>query len=262
MIVFSLLSLLIKLFTRGVGVHDERSAAQNIHSLQKGMYSGAHEYRHADDSELRGLNVDFYDRSTAAFESIGFRRMGQIINVTAQRVTPWAYAVLRCFVDPSRTVMGAVYDVRFRSWYRGLQLIGVLARNMRTIDLETELSDGQFVCTSNASQAALASDFTGVHRRFFSKDVPIPELVERHREHIAQVLAGCEPNVRPIAHSSFEEYRASQDRLQLLKSAHRASQNFDPAAELARIQGRPLTKREQQVARQIEELRENERNEA
>lgn len=259
-IVLSTFSLFGKLLGRAGG-GAERSAAEGIHKLQKGMYAGAHEYREVDDSALRGLDADFYARSTAAFKEIGFRQVGQIVDVTAERVTPWARAVIRCLLDASGTVMAGMYDVRFRSWFRGLQMIRVLPRDLRTIDLETELSNGQFVSTSNASQAALASEFAGVHRRFFSPDVPIPELVERHREFVGQVLAECVPEVRPIVHTNLREYRASQDRLQLLKSAHRASPDYDPGEEIARIQGRPLNEAEQRIAEHVRALRNKEPSE-
>jgi hypothetical protein len=254
-----LASLLGKLFARGAGAGPEEDAAKSIHAMQKGLYSGTHEYRHVDDSALQGLNVLFYEHATAALEQLGFRRMGQIVNLTAERVTPWARAVLRCFLSPDGTIMAAAYDVRMRSWYRGLQLIRVLPTDLRTIDLETELSDGRFVATSTATSAAKASDTPGVHRRFFSKDVPIADLVEHHRQHVQECLGGGD--VRPVAHADFVAYRASQGRLQLLKSAHRNSRNYDPGEEIARVAGRPLNPQEQRLADQVRDLRESERRE-
>jgi hypothetical protein len=253
---FSAFSLFAKLF----GGSGERRAAKGIHKLQKGMYSGAHEYRHVDDSALAGLDASFYERATAALEELGFRRVGQIVDATAERVTPWARAVIRCHLDADRTAMAGVYDVRMRNWYRGLQLMRVLPGDFRTIDLETELSDGRFVATSNASEAAKASDFTGIHRRFFSKDVPIADLVEHHRQHVRECLAiGDGIAAEPVAHADLVAYRASQDRMQILKSKHRASAAYDPAEEIARITGRPLGPQESAVAEQLREMRETER---
>ena len=256
-------SLLSKLLLRGVGTDGSgQSTAEGIRELQKNLYSGAHEYRPADDSELRGLDGSFYDRATAALEQLGFRRVGQIVDATAERTTPWARAVLRCFLDRDGTTMGAVYDVRFRSWYRGLQLIRFLPKDLRTIDLETELSDWRFVATSNATDAAMASEFPGVHRRFFSKDVPIPELLEHHRRHVHECLnlGGGSP-AHPLVLRTYEDYRAAQDRLQILKSAHRSSSAYDPAEEMSRITGRPLNADEQRVADRVREMREAERRE-
>jgi hypothetical protein len=257
---FSTFALFTKLSAMGLFGLSEQSAAEGIHEMQKGMYAGAHEYRHVDDSALKGLDVSFYERATAALEELGFRRMGQIVDVTAERVTPWARAVLRCHLDTTNTIMAAAYDVKMRKWYRGLQLMRVLPGDFRTIDLETELSDGRFVATSNAPEAAKATDYPGIHRRFFSRDVPIAELVEHHRQHVRECLATDDGiSAEPVVQESFEAYRASQDRMQILKSKHRASAAYDPAAEIQRVMGRPLNEQEWNVANQVREMRQSER---
>jgi hypothetical protein len=254
-IVISGLSLFGKLMRRGVGAgEDDRSTAENIHNLQKGMYAGPHEYRDADDAELRGLDPAFYERTTVALRQLGFRVVGQIVDVTAERVTPWARGVVRCLLDTGGTVTAGVYNVKLRGWYRLFQIFGALSRDLRTIDLETELSDGQFVTTSTAGDAALASEFTGVHRRFYPKDVGVADLVERHREHVTEAVAACAQGVHPVALRNFRDVRASQERLQVLKSAHRASPDFDPGEEVERIARGPMTDQERRVAEHVREL--------
>jgi hypothetical protein len=218
------------------------------------MYVGPHEYRDADDSELRGLDPAFYERATSDLREHGYRVVGQTVDVTAERVTPWARGVVRCMLDTTGTVTVGVYNLKFSGWHRLFQIVGALSRDLRTIDLETELSDGQFVTTSNATDAALASEFTGVHRRFYPKDVGAADLVERHREHVTEVVAACAEGVHPVALRNFRDVRASQERLQVLKSAHRASPDFDPGEEVARIARGPMTDQERRVAEHVREL--------
>lgn len=248
---FSAFALLTKLTGGRPGAATpERSAAEGINELQKGMYSGAHEFRHVDDTALKGLDASFYGRATAALKGLGFRRMGQVVDVTAERVTPWARAVIRCFLDETNTVMAAIYDVEMRNGISG---------DFRTIDLETELSDGRFVATCNAPEAAKASDFPGIHRRFFSRDVPIADLVEHHRQFVRECQSARQGiSAEPVVITSFEAYRASQDRMQILKSKHRNSAEYDPAEEIQRVMGHPLSPQERAVADHVRDIRESE----
>jgi len=143
--------------------------------------------------------------------------------------------------------MGAVFDVRTSGAVAASQLLGKTPRKLRAVDLETELSDGSFVTTSDATQAAKASEFTDISRVFLPQGTPPAQLLAAHREHLQQILA-AKPGVSPVVVRSFDELRESQNRLHMLKSQHRSSPAYNLADQISRISGEPLNAAQQEMA--------------
>lgn len=249
-IVLSGLTLGVGLVARLFWVPDP---AKSMANAERALYSPYHELRVVQEGTIRayGLDQGFYDRVTAALADREFRRLPDYVDVTAAAATPWARFVIRPFLSGNGTVMGAAYHVRIVGWPRVLQWVGLLTRRIQHIDFETELSDGHFVATSNAADAAKISEFPGISRFFLPADTPPRELEQVHADHVRRVLA-ARSGTMPLRFATFEDVCASQNRQHLIKSQVRKSPQFDHVAEMARVIGRPLSASEQELAAQMQ----------
>ncbi len=224
--------------------------AKDIEKLNRELYGGVHQRRVVDESTIAayGLDIDFYQRTTQALGWLGFRQLKDIVDVETEQAWLKCRAVIRTFLSRDGTTMAGVYHARFGGWVRLLAMVGLLPRKHQITDFETELSDGTFVTTSDASSAGKTSEFPGVARLFLSPGVSTADLWAAHTEHVGRELAGRQGGVMAVVMRTYEELGAAQDRLQLLKCAYRNSAAFDPAAECARVAEKPLTPEQQAMA--------------
>ena len=248
LIVFGLIGLGLAAFTAIVGT--PATATKRVAKQQKELWGGLHEYRDATDDDLRPLDRAFYETATAQLTANGFRHIRDLVNVTTSNTWPRNHTVLRCFVGNSNSTMAAVYHLRMYGGVRVLQLLGLISRKLKIVEFESELSDGTFVTTANNAESERTLGYPFVDRLQFPSNTPGDQLIKSHREHLNTVLAS-KPGVHVVAIHSYRDLRASQDRLHLLKIAHRRSPNFDHRAEWAKIAGRPLRPEEVEMADQV-----------
>jgi hypothetical protein len=197
--------------------------AEDIVDLQRKLYSQEHLYasqQHryipVNESAMRRLDMEFYTHVTKSMKQLQFRDLGNVIDITSNAATPWAYTVLRVFLSGDGTTVGAAYHVKLNGLYRMLQLVGVLSRHMKVIDLESELSDGTFIVTANTRECDLTLAVPGVDRRQFSWNTSTDELVSAHRQHVREVLAS-RPGLSLIRYNNLQEALAAQERQRILK---------------------------------------------
>jgi len=231
-------------------------AAKGVANMERGLYSARHERKVVDASEIRQrrLNIRFYEQMTGELEELGYRKLEDVVDVTIDRTVRWSVAVIRVLLSGDGTTMAGVYHVRFRGFPRLLQWVGALSRRIQVVDLETELSDGSFVTTSNAPDAGKALVDPRVSRIFLPPYTSPADLQRAHDQHRARVLAAL-PGVAPRRLAWFKDVCESQDRLQAIKSDFRRSHQFDRVKELETIAGRPLTEADVALAHEIEALR-------
>ena len=130
--------------------------------------------------------------------------------------------------------MAAVYHLRFFGSVRLLQLVGLLPRRMRTIDLESELSNGQFVSTGNTLGADTTAPFPGISKRRFPSGTPVEALLEAHREHLRDALA-AEPGLTPRYFATLEGVLDRQNRQEQMKAAHKKAIGYINEQELKSV---------------------------
>jgi len=235
-------------------------AAQRVDDLERELWSTDHPRKILDASAIRErkLDVGFYEQTTAELQSLGYRKLEDYVDLTAEKAAPWAVTLLRALLSRDGTVMAGVYQVRLRSWARLLQLIGVLSRKMQVIDMDTELSDGTFITTGNEPMAGKTAEVPGISR-LIVPHASVPQMQAAHTEHVARTLA-VKPGVTPLRFASFADLCKSQDRLQALKSKFRASPQFDKVKEIETMAGRSLSDEELAMAVEADELRRNRLN--
>ena len=231
-----------------LGVMSEGEVAESLHALSKALNSGPHEYVSAGELDLDGFDVSFYDSATSVLKREGFRQLGDVIDATMEQAAPESSTVIRCLLDRDGVIIAAIFDAR------DMRESGILTKDGRTVHLETELSDGRFVQTTNGMDQGLASEAPGISRRMFGKELSIPALLEQHRKHLTTAMAG-DSAARPVHHGRLEDVLASHQRLEVLQSAHRNSAAFDVEAEFGRIAGGHLDDRQQRIVEHWKRLR-------
>ena len=221
--------------TRNIAT-DPSDAADEIVRMQKALYSEPHEFRVVRAADFRDVDIDFYDRTRQFFESQGFRFLGDIEDVTATKEFPQMRTFLRVMAGDDGATQLAIYHLKMRGFFRLLQLIGVLPRNVKQIDLETEMSDGSFVVTANAEGVDTTGAVPRVHRFLHPRDTPAADLLRLHREQVEQATRR-DPALQPVRVRTLDHLIQAQHRLQAMKNAHKASFGYMDAKELRQIAG-------------------------
>lgn len=253
-VIGGLLSIAALLARKRPGITD---AAENVDNLYGKLYADVkHERRLVDESLIveYGLDPNFYTTTTTALQALGFRRMADYVNCHLEKAAPWSKVVTRAFLSADGTVIGFVYNVRFDSSHGGSQTANTESPDFRTTEFETELSDGTFVQTSNATSAGKTLEIPGISRRFFPRTLPPGDLLANHHQHLLVTAPFRQVGVAPLVLKSFDDLCEASDRRNQLKSRHRNSADFDMVAEIAKVAGKPLTVEQQEMARQAADL--------
>lgn len=182
-------------------------------------YSSNHEYAEVDPDDFKYLDLKYYERTWEKLRDEGFRFLGDIEDVTLSQVHPRMRSFIRCLVSGDGSVMAGIYHVRPRGWWRVLVWFGLL-KQTRVLDLETEFTDGCFVCTSNAEQAAMMTLPDELMPEFYGDITEPAELLEIHKRWVGEYLSQTD-GVGCVIVRSLRDGLASQDRMTALKAAHR-----------------------------------------
>jgi hypothetical protein len=235
MIALALVWLAVWWLTRELAT-EPADAADDIIRTQKALYAEPHEFRAVRPGEIRGLDLDFYDRTEQFFRAQQFKLLGDMEDVTATREFPKMRTFLRVMSGDGGATQLAFYHLKMRGFYRVLQTFGVLPKNLKMIDLETEMSDGSFIVTANSQ----GSDTTGAVPRVARFQHPLDtapgDLLKMHREQVQQACIR-EPGLQPVRVHTMDDMIASQHRLQKIKNEHKASIGYMDAKELRNIAG-------------------------
>jgi hypothetical protein len=193
----------------------------------KKIYVERHDYRPATEADFDGRDRGWYDAAERELQSMGFNRLGEVVNATIEKAAN-VRAIIRRFLSADGTTMAAIYQF-VRPGPAGKP--GV---DLRIVDLESERADASFLTTSNAESAAAATMPPQIVSAKHPANTPVADLVELHRTAQRKVLAD-QPGVGFVVIRTAEEYQAAQDRQQAIKAAFRAGINYVDPAEVRRI---------------------------
>lgn len=214
-----------------------KRAARRIVANSKALYAAPHEFAEIRAADFRDLDHQFYNRAQSELEACGFRHLADIENLTGSRQMPAMRTFIRALSGDHRSTSAGIYQIKFRGFYRLLQLAGVLAQKPFFIDLESEFSDGTFLATSNTSGHDLSSAVPVVQRQSLPQGTPIAQLVAAHREQFARQ---CQEGRTATKFGSLAELLAMQHRLQEAKNRHKRSLGYVDGEQTARIAARHL----------------------
>ena len=228
----------------------QKAAARRILEFHKAIYaSEPYEYQIVQASDFPELDHEFYERVRSCLEAQGFRFLGDRENVTLTRLAPDSRMFVRTMVSADGTIFGGVYHMKQRR-----------ARNypaeIRTIEFETEFSDGTFLTTNNSLARTLP--VPGIEAERLAVETPPDELLRIHRERLARVAAS-RPYLAATKVQTMEDGIAFQHRMQAVKARHKQSIGYTNVQSVEKALGRSLLLPERTFAAEIEKLSEDER---
>jgi len=198
-----------------------RGAALKISKQMQKTYAPKHEWREVKASDFPELDQEFYSEMTQWLESLGYRNFGDAENVTLKEINPNMKHCLRYHISPDGSIDAAIYHVVAPN------------HNSKIFDIMTEFSNGEFVETSNATEASKMDSPPQIHHKFFLQSTPYDEILDAHAKSVAEYQT-THPGVSVVIIKGKEDIRASGDRQQAIKSAFRAGRTVS-RQELARI---------------------------
>lgn len=228
------------------------SGARSLFSSIKSIYEGDHEYAAVDPRAFDWMDLGYYDRMTPLLEERGFVHLEDLEDLTVSRAFPLTRTFVRCFTGAEGTIVAGVYDIQPRGWQRSLQMIGAIPKDLRTIDLETELTDGRFVLSTTADRKMALIDIPpGTNVEFYPRGVPLDDFLDDHTARV-QAELDARPGLDLVRVHTARECRAMQVRLQRIKNRYKQGKGFLTAEDIARAADDPNAPEVRKLADAIE----------
>ena len=212
-----------------------RGAGGKLFGSMKALYEGPHEYREVSLEGFPHLDHGYYQRMTAALEALGFRRLGDLEDVTSNASGIALPTLIRTMVSGDGKTVAGIY------WVTMPGPLGLLLRLMRylparVVDLETPLDNGHFLLTSNAQAGGLDSPLE-IHNEFMPRDSEPRDLWARHRARLVE-LERREPPIRGLATADLAESIRYQHQIEEIKARFRRKRpGLVSAQEMERLAG-------------------------
>lgn len=242
------------------GQHSRKKGAQRLTALVRHLYFGRQEYREADPARFPHLDLQFYDAAARVLEGEGFVRLGDLEDVTNNTAPYSAGAPLfiRGLAGDGGRISAGIYHFRtlLRRTWRARLLGG--GKSAKIVDLETELSDGTFLTTSNAASARSMTRPSQILADHLPSGCTPLEVLEAHRRRLADYLAE-HPDVEVRRITTLEQVLDQAHRISDLKAEHRRSLGrIVTQEELVGTADQMIvgTAEARRLAREIEKLRE------
>lgn len=199
----------------------KKEKAQKILELNKAIYQPRHEYVSVREDDFSYLDLNFYRKSSEFLESKGFKFLDDFENITISSAHggPFKPAMIRCMASSDGNIMAGIYHARFKSLWSRIHSFLIGFYEAKVIDLETEFTDGSFVCTSNAMSASAAELPKEINSEYLPAKTPIAIIYECHKIRIEERQEST--GLYPLALKSLKQVRDSQDRMNIIKAAFR-----------------------------------------
>lgn len=146
--------------------------------------------REVTHKEFPWIDRDFFESATEVLEREGFSVVGDFQNETIHEACPDTRTYERSLLGDGGAVRATVTEMRAHGPQAEFAVIrGLVPRDIQFVSLETELSNGTVVTTSNTwgCQDAFTSPDSIQHERL-PQATPLPELIASHRERIDGII--------------------------------------------------------------------------
>jgi hypothetical protein len=211
--------------------------ANDIKKLQESLYTPKHEFRVVDAKSFRHLDIGFYDKIQDALVAKGCTCLGDVEIVEQQKNGLGVRTFIRVLVTRDGLTCVGLYHFKPKLWLRSLLWI-MRVRVGRTIDCETELSNGGYLTTSNAAQAGKLNPPPGFDRQYFPLNTLHETVFHKHCERLGDFVA-ANPGISITPMRTLEEALAMQQRMHAAKAAHRKEIGYVTQDELERLGANP-----------------------
>lgn len=230
------------------------SLAAQILRQQKAAWGTQHEFRHVSPAEFRDLDLAFYDRTQAFFESGGFRCLADLENLTLAATFRWSHAFTRVLLNADGTIWVTIHDVGVRGWMAIMRRLNKGPRDFRTVAVATAFSDGTYLATSNSLGTDNTSAPAAIRRYQYPQATPLEELLQYHRWALDEVLK-YDANAYAFPHANLDDLLATWRQMQAVRNEHFKSIGYMNQEELNRLAGRSNRQVLRDVGRELESLK-------
>jgi hypothetical protein len=214
-------------------------AAGDIKKLSESIYVPRHEYQHVDPRAFRHLDLRFYDSVRDGLVSLGCIWLGDVENMTLKGTPNDFRTFIRMMVSDDKLICIGLYHPKPKFWVR-LLLWMLRIKVGKTIDCETELSNGGYLVTSNAAEAGKLNAPPGFDMKYFPVKTPHETIFEAHRQRLKDWLA-ANPGIHATAMRTPEDALEMQHRMQAAKAAYRKAVGHVSEDELRKMGADPQT---------------------
>jgi hypothetical protein len=248
--------ILSKVFTHFNPAAD--GAAKKIHKQLEELYAGLHQFQEVTPREFPHIDTAHYDQCERWLAGQGFRKLGDIEDLTLSKVYPELRTFLRVFVSHDGSIAAACYDINPRGWMKLAQWVRLMPRNFRTLDLETEFINGAFLRTSNALGKQLMDAPPSISQNLLPDTTTFEDLLNAHSSAIHEWRQADE-GFAPKLHRTLDDVIGMQHREQDITNAWRKEIGYVTPEEMKRMAGKSGQKNAEQVMREIARINEKKR---
>lgn len=195
-----------------VGLRRHSSAAPDdgASSWMAAAYAEPHQLVQVSAASFPEADLDFYDKARSELEERGFRWIADLEDLSLTRMSPETRTFMRVFIDSGGMIRGAVYHVRPRGVVVLLQAVLRIPRELRVIELVTEVGK-QFISTSNTRNLDRLDAPPEVLSERLPPGTPLAQVVARHSQRIAERVK-AQPEKLPVHFESLEDVLSSVAR--------------------------------------------------
>jgi hypothetical protein len=182
-----------------------------------------------------GYDRRWYERVTREFAPLGFVSVG---DYQALHRAPHDHVVLRLLMSRHGTIVATASSAApargaktagWRRWFGS-------ASRTRTLELETEFSDGNVLLTDNGAGLDALEPPLAIERHAMPGATPLRELFEVHAARIKEIFH-TRHGVKPRPLCTVDEWLASQQRQHALVTAYRRRIGWVTDDELEALAG-------------------------
>jgi hypothetical protein len=198
------------------GKDRHRKFAEKIHIQMKKAYVSKHVYQIADPKDFPHLNLRYYRKKAKELRSQGFTMLGDIEDVTLSQIHPQFRTFIRCLVSQDGTIEAGIYYLSSKETPKMLRLLDSTL-SAKIIILKTELSNGCFLLTTNATETF--STAPRIFVQYSPSDTCVIDLLDTHERRIEEYKAQ-KPEIHAISVCSLQKAIDSANRQNMILAAY------------------------------------------
>ena len=189
------------------------SAASRINKTMETLALEKYEYASVKPEDFKHLDLAYYNHIQQSLESRGFSHIDDRENVTL-RQRGGANVFWRSMLSADQTIMASFYHLP-KSMVRRLR-----GKSAKALDFTTRLSDGSFICTSNAPGASKFEYPPTIGQLFMAPGTASDALLDAHTRRVNKYLA-AHPGAGAVVINGKEDIQRASEEIQRIKSEFR-----------------------------------------
>ena len=239
------------LFFKTKSSEKDLQAARDLIEYMKNIYANPHEFYEADITQYENIDREFYETVTKEFNELHFNKIIDIEDLTVTQNNPNMRTCIRYFSNKQGTVNVSCFHVNFGNVAKFFSLFRKNPTDIKSIELETEFTDGSFILTNNLLESSKLIDYPDTIEVFkYTASTPISALLEAH----IQKIEATKKEMREV-HSIGDIIDVS-DRMLAIKNRYMKSKGYADREMYKQINNGKLSRKDEQFIKVLEEVKE------